>query len=200
MSDKQKCPECNGKETVKRAIVGTTHMCDVACPTCNGTGTVPEEPLRCECGACFELGGEWHWRKPIGHPVQLTYSDKHLSEAHCPSCGCRLSVESGQPRVGEPYADLERDARRFREWQMRLQQDTWMSDGEVIADVGCRLSVESGQPGVGPNNATLRSAVDLMALRATEAMMVGVSDVALVRRTARRIAAEVVAEASGNND
>jgi hypothetical protein len=35
--------------------------------------------------------------------------------AHCPgACGCRLSVENGQPRVGEPYAVLERDAKRFR--------------------------------------------------------------------------------------
>jgi len=35
--------------------------------------------------------------------------------AHCPGeCGCRLSVVDGEPRVGEAYADLERDARRFR--------------------------------------------------------------------------------------
>jgi hypothetical protein len=35
--------------------------------------------------------------------------------AHCPGeCGCRLSVVAGEPRVGEKYAVLERDAKRFR--------------------------------------------------------------------------------------
>jgi hypothetical protein len=34
---------------------------------------------------------------------------------HCPGkCGCRLSVVDGQPRVGEKYAVLERDAQMFR--------------------------------------------------------------------------------------
>lgn len=33
----------------------------------------------------------------------------------CPkTCGCRLSVVDGEPVVGEPYAVLERDAKRFR--------------------------------------------------------------------------------------
>ena len=73
------------------------------------------EPQRCVCGACHYSNGAWWWNAkwiedhtPVARTVQVQ---------HCPAlngCGCRLSVVDGEPVVGEKYADLERDAKRFR--------------------------------------------------------------------------------------
>lgn len=82
------------------------------------------EQRRCECGACeFEAGPmAWYWQPMQEKMLRRVHEYSHLriypndcGFAHCPGeCGCRLSVVDGEPRVGEPYADLERDAKRFR--------------------------------------------------------------------------------------
>lgn len=83
-----------------------------------GTGTgvwahpaAEPEQRRCECGQSEFDGRVWSWRG-VG-TRRVCVANSTLS-GYCPSCGCRLSVVDGEPRVGEPYADLERDARRFR--------------------------------------------------------------------------------------
>ena len=69
------------------------------------------EQRRCECGQSEFDGRVWSWRG-VG-TRRVCVANSTLS-GYCPSCGCRLSVVDGEPRVGEPYADLERDAKRFR--------------------------------------------------------------------------------------
>jgi hypothetical protein len=67
----------------------------------------------CECGQCWFDGRVWAWRG-VGTQKKICIANSTLP-GHCPgSCGCRLSVVAGEPRVGEKYADLERDAKRFR--------------------------------------------------------------------------------------
>lgn len=84
----------------------------------DGTGTgvwthpaAEPEQRRCECGQSEFDGRVWSWRG-VG-TRRVCVANSTLS-GYCPSCGCRLSVVDGEPRVGEPYADLERDAKRFR--------------------------------------------------------------------------------------
>ena len=96
-----------------------------------GTGTgvwthpaAEPEQKRCECGACvFEAGPmAWYWQPMQEEMLRRVHEYSHLriypndcGFAHCPGeCGCRLSVVDGEPHVGEKYADLERDAQRFR--------------------------------------------------------------------------------------
>ena len=72
---------------------------------------------RCECGACFAeasvCSSVWWWRgEKYNGPARSCIATER-NPGFCPACGCRLSVEAGEPRVGEPYADLERDAKRF---------------------------------------------------------------------------------------
>lgn len=85
-----------------------------------GTGTgvwahpaaEPEpEQRRCECGQSEFDGRVWSWRG-VG-TRRVCVANSTLS-GYCPACGCRLSVVDGEPCMGEKYADLERDARRFR--------------------------------------------------------------------------------------
>lgn len=74
--------------------------------------------MKCECGRCWWNGGAWvaspsESNRPVLYLLMPHWGVDFV--AHCPgSCGCRLSVEAGEPRVGEKYADLERDAKRFR--------------------------------------------------------------------------------------
>ena len=70
-----------------------------------------QEPKRCECGQSDFDGRVWSWRG-VG-TRRVCVANSTLS-GYCPACGCRLSVVDGEPRVGEAYADLERDAQRFR--------------------------------------------------------------------------------------
>lgn len=70
------------------------------------------EQQRCECGACWWDGKDWLVRSCV-ETRDMSVCGEYAVQ-HCPGCGCRLSVEDGEPRVGEAYADLERDARRFR--------------------------------------------------------------------------------------
>jgi hypothetical protein len=92
----------------------------------DGTGTgvwthpaaetmLPKQPERCECecGACWWDGKDWLVRSCV-ETRDMSVCGEHAVQ-HCPGeCGCRLSVVDGEPRVGEKYAVLERDARRFR--------------------------------------------------------------------------------------
>ena len=72
------------------------------------------EPKRCECGACYVGAGAWWWQGlKYNGPARACIATER-NAGHCPECGCRLSVVDGEPRVGEPYADLECDAQRFR--------------------------------------------------------------------------------------
>lgn len=67
------------------------------------------EPKRCECGQAW-------FNEPMGVWLQeiARGNMQGQAEGFCAKCGCRLSVVDGEPRVGEKYADLERDAKRFR--------------------------------------------------------------------------------------
>lgn len=89
----------------------------------DGTGTgvwthsvaEPRQPeqQRCECGACWWDGKDWLVRSCV-ETRDMSVCGEYVVQ-HCPgSCGCKLSVENGEPRVGEKYGDLERDAKRFR--------------------------------------------------------------------------------------
>lgn len=69
------------------------------------------EQRRCECGQSEFDGRVWSWRG-VG-TRRVCVANSTLS-GYCPACGCRLSVVDGEPVVGEKYADLERDAKRFR--------------------------------------------------------------------------------------
>ena len=74
------------------------------------------EQLRCVCGSAYFDDVQWVVRYFIGCAGATNSAGEIIVPvAHCPGeCGCRLSVVDGEPRVGEPYADLERDAKRFR--------------------------------------------------------------------------------------
>ena len=105
------CGACGGRGHIERD--GEIWMC----ATCNGTGHVPYEAPRCECRACRWDGMRWvldveYSYDYDGHEQRGTTAERVDT---CPkTCGCRLSVVDGEPRVGEKYAVLERDARRFR--------------------------------------------------------------------------------------
>ena len=93
------CYRCSGRGW-KTVLVDAGPAQKVTCKLCGGDGEI--EAPECRCGWCHWSGVFWLARG--GTPV-----------SHCPGeCGCRVSVVDGEPRVGEPYADLERDARRFR--------------------------------------------------------------------------------------
>jgi hypothetical protein len=64
--------------------------------------------MKCECGQCWFDGRVRVWAWPVvGTQKKICIANSTLP-GHCPgSCGCRLSVENGEPRVGEPYAELE---------------------------------------------------------------------------------------------
>ena len=74
------------------------------------------EQRRCVCGSAYFDDVQWVVRYFIGCAGATNSAGEIIVPvAHCPGeCGCRLSVVDGEPRVGEAYADLERDARRFR--------------------------------------------------------------------------------------
>ena len=74
------------------------------------------EQLRCECGSAYFDDVQWVVRYFIGCAGATNSAGEIIVPvAHCPGeCGCRLSVVDGEPHVGEKYADLERDAQRFR--------------------------------------------------------------------------------------
>ena len=93
------CYRCSGRGW-KTVLVDAGPAQKVTCKLCGGDGEI--EAPECRCGWCHWSGVFWLARG--GTPV-----------SHCPDkCGCRLSVVDGQPVVGEAYADLERDAKRFR--------------------------------------------------------------------------------------
>ena len=73
------------------------------------------EQRRCVCGSAYYDGAQWVTRYLCDSTEPDDPKEIIVPVAHCPGeCGCRLSVVDGAPRVGEPYADLERDAKRFR--------------------------------------------------------------------------------------
>lgn len=132
------------------------------------------EPKRCECGQCWFGGGVWWWKDKV------CVANSTLP-GHCPgSCGCRLSVEAGEPRVGEPYAGMERDAKRFRavERAMGTPLDSpfnaylWHYEtdgmdtrydtlGEYADALGGETDTETGEVEVGPSEAKLLVALAL---------------------------------------
>ena len=71
--------------------------------------TEQPEPLRCECKACWfdDDAGIWHWQIGPEASVPLIHTANGTHHAHCPgSCGCRLSVDDGEPVVGKSVAAL----------------------------------------------------------------------------------------------
>jgi hypothetical protein len=143
------------------------------------------EPKRCECGRCWWNGGAWvaspsESNRPVLYLLMPHWGVDFV--AHCPgSCGCRLSVVTGEPRVGEKYADLERDAKRFRaveramgspldspfnthRWHyetdgMDTRYDTL---GEYADALGGETDTETGEVEVGPSEAKLLAALQGM--------------------------------------
>lgn len=135
--------------------------------------------MKCECGQCWFDGRVWAWRG-VGTQKKICIANSTLP-GHCPgSCGCRLSVEAGEPRVGEKYADLERDAKRFRtveraigtpldspfthRWHyetdgMDTRYDTL---GEYADALGGETDTETGEVEVGPSEAKLLAALQGM--------------------------------------
>lgn len=136
------------------------------------------EPKRCECGECWFGGGGWWWKDKV------CVANSTLS-GYCPDCGCRLSVEAGEPRVGEKYADLERDAKRFRAVADDVQQieripcdvgdifSRWSFEtsriytrydtlGEYADALGGETDTETGEVEVGPSEAKLLAALQGM--------------------------------------
>lgn len=69
------------------------------------------EQRRCECGACWWDGKDWLVRSCV-ETRDMSVCGEYAVQ-HCPGCGCRLSVEAGQPRVGEAYAVLQDRAERL---------------------------------------------------------------------------------------
>lgn len=134
------CPACNGTgwpkgwchtcagmgyvlpatpDVLELAGAGAALPPDPASGTISGRGDEGEylqpEQQRCECGACWWDGVQWVTRYFEAGDYPELHSELVVPVAHCPgSCGCRLSVVDGEPCVGEKYAVLERDARRFR--------------------------------------------------------------------------------------
>lgn len=90
MENNVECGMCSGRGWFK--VCGTRWRCI----DCDGTG---KDPPKCECGACEYRNGAWMWYSEWME--DCTPTGRLVNVKHCPDkCGCRLSVEAGEPRVG----------------------------------------------------------------------------------------------------